>query len=87
LQIKEDDLSGPEIRAVLETQFAGMLTHVISEARERGYRRVSLETGLTEVSISALALYEADDILSILWRLCRRSVQPFHDLGDSTNLR
>lgn len=124
--IMEDDLTGPEIRALLETHFAGMLanspegschfldfdglnapdvtfwsiwdggalagcgalkeldaehgeiksmrthtdhlrkgvgavmlTHIISEARERGYRRLSLETGSTEAFIPALALYEA----------------------------
>lgn len=126
MQIKEDDLTGNEIRALLETHFAGMLanspadschfldfdglnapdvtfwsiwdadslagcgalkeldaehgeiksmrthadhlrkgvaakmlTHIISEARERGYRRLSLETGSTEAFIPALALYEA----------------------------
>lgn len=126
MRIIEDDLSGPEIRALLETHFAGMLanspegschfldfdglnapdvtfwsvwdggslagcgalkeldpehgeiksmrtqadhlrkgagavmlTHIISEARERGYRRLSLETGSTEAFIPALALYEA----------------------------
>jgi putative acetyltransferase len=36
-----------------------MLTHIISEARARGYRRLSLETGSTEVFIPALAMYEA----------------------------
>ena len=126
MRIVEDDLSGIEIRALLETHFAGMLanspegschfldfdglnapdvtfwsiwdkdslagcgalkelspehgeiksmrthadhlrkgvgammlTHIISEARERGYRRLSLETGSTEAFIPALALYEA----------------------------
>lgn len=126
MRIKEDDLTGPEIRALLETHFAGMLanspegschfldfdglnapdvtfwsiwdgeslagcgalkelgaehgeiksmrthadhlrkgvgammlTHIISEARERGYRRLSLETGSTEAFIPALALYQA----------------------------
>ncbi len=126
MRIAEDDLSGIEIRALLETHFAGMLanspegschfldfdglnspdvtfwsiwdkdslagcgalkeldaehgeiksmrthadhlrkgvgammlTHIISEARERGYRRLSLETGSTEAFIPALALYEA----------------------------
>ncbi len=126
MRIKEDDLTGPEIRALLETHFAGMLanspkgschfldfeglnapdvtfwsiwdgadlagcgalkeldvehgeiksmrthedhlrkgvgammlTHIISEARERGYRRLSLETGSTEAFIPALAMYEA----------------------------
>jgi putative acetyltransferase len=126
MHIKEDDLTGPEIRALLETHFAGMLanspegschfldfdglnapdvtfwsiwdkdslagcgalkelspehgeiksmrthedhlrkgvgammlTHIISEARERGYRRLSLETGSSEAFSPALALYEA----------------------------
>ena len=126
MQITADDLSGLEIRALLETHFAGMLanspegschfldfdglnapdvtfwsiwdgaslagcgalkeisrehgeiksmrthadqlrkgvgammlTHILSEARERGYRRLSLETGSTEAFIPALALYEA----------------------------
>lgn len=126
MRIIEDDLTGPEIRALLETHFAGMLanspegschfldfdglnapdvtfwsiwdganlagcgalkeldaehgeiksmrthedylrkgvgammlTHIISEARERGYRRLSLETGSSEAFIPALALYEA----------------------------
>ena len=126
MHIIEDDLTGPEIRALLETHFAGMLanspegschfldfdglnapdvtfwsiwdganlagcgalkeidaehgeiksmrthadhlrkgvgammlTHILSEARERGYRRLSLETGSTEAFIPALALYEA----------------------------
>jgi putative acetyltransferase len=126
MHIKEDNLTGPEIRALLETHFAGMLanspegschfldfeglnapdvifwsiwdgadlagcgalkeldaeqgeiksmrthanhlrkgvgammlTHIISQAREREYRRLSLETGSTEAFIPALALYEA----------------------------
>ena len=126
MNIIEDDLTGPEIRALLETHVAGMLanspegschfldfdglnapdvtfwsiwdgpslagcgalkelspehgeiksmrthadhlrkgvgammlTHILSEARERGYRRLSLETGSTEAFIPALALYEA----------------------------
>lgn len=127
MRIIEDDLTGPEIRSLLETHFAGMLanspvgschfldfdslnapdvtfwsiwdgdslagcgalkelssehgeiksmrthadhlrkgvgavmlTHIISEARERRYRRLSLETGSTEAFIPALALYEAN---------------------------
>ncbi len=126
IRIVEDNLTGPEIRALLETHFAGMLanspegschfldfeglnapdvtfwsiwdgealagcgalkeldadhgeiksmrthekhlrkgvgammlTHIISEARERGYRRLSLETGSSEAFIPALAMYEA----------------------------
>jgi putative acetyltransferase len=38
---------------------AMMLTHIISEGRERGYRRLSLETGSTEAFVPALAMYEA----------------------------
>lgn len=126
MRIIEDDLTGPEIRALLETHFAGMLanspegschfldfaglnapdvtfwsiwdgkslagcgalkeldaehgeiksmrthedhlrkgvgammlTHIISEARVRGYRRLSLETGSAEAFVPALRMYEA----------------------------
>jgi putative acetyltransferase len=126
MHITEDDLTGPEIRALLETHFAGMLassppeschfldfdglnasdvtiwsiwvgdmlagcgalkeltathgeiksmrthadhlrkgvgakmlTHIISVARDRGYHRVSLETGSTADFIPALVLYQA----------------------------
>jgi putative acetyltransferase len=126
MRIIEDNLTGPEIRALLETHFAGMLAnspagschfldfdglnapdvtfwsiwngdrlagcgalkelssehgeiksmrthedhlrkgagammlvHIISEGRERGYRRLSLETGSTEAFVPALAMYEA----------------------------
>jgi putative acetyltransferase len=126
MRVVEDDLTGPEIRALLEVHFAGMLanspkgschfldfdglnapdvtfwsiwdgaslagcgalkeldadhgeiksmrthadhlrkgigammlTHIISAARERGYRRLSLETGSTEAFTPALAMYEA----------------------------
>ncbi len=38
---------------------AMMLTHIISEGRKRGYRRLSLETGSTEAFVPALAMYEA----------------------------
>ncbi len=38
---------------------AMMLTHIISKARELGYRRLSLETGSSEAFIPAMALYEA----------------------------
>lgn len=126
MRIVEDDLTGPEIRTLLETHFAGMLanspegschflnfdglngpdvtfwsiwdganlagcgalkeidaehgeiksmrthadhlrkgvgatmlTHIISEARERGYRRLSLETGSSEPFVPAVAMYQA----------------------------
>ena len=126
MHIKEDDLTGPEIRALLETHFAGMLAnsragschfldfeglnapdvtfwsiwdseslvgcgalkqlspeqgeiksmrthadhlrkgagaamlkHIIFVARQRGYIRLSLETGSSEAFLPARALYEA----------------------------
>ena len=36
-----------------------MLTHIISQARELGYRRLSLETGSSEAFVPATALYAA----------------------------
>jgi putative acetyltransferase len=38
---------------------ANMLTHIISQARDRGYHRLSLETGSSADFAPALALYEA----------------------------
>ena len=38
---------------------ATMLTQIISEARGRGYNRLSLETGSSEAFLPACALYEA----------------------------
>ena len=38
---------------------AKMLTHIISQARDRGYHRLSLETGSSADFAPALALYEA----------------------------
>ena len=35
-----------------------MLDHIVAEARRRGYRRLSLETGSTEPFLPALSLYE-----------------------------
>ena len=37
---------------------ATMLDHLLGEARARGYRRISLETGSTEAFTAARALYE-----------------------------
>ena len=37
-----------------------MLRHIIDEARSRGYRRLSLETGSTEPFSAALHLYQAE---------------------------
>ena len=38
---------------------ANMLTHIISQARDRGYHRLSLETGSSADFAPALALYAA----------------------------
>jgi putative acetyltransferase len=38
---------------------AAMLAHLIAEARARGYRRLSLETGTNDAFAPARALYEA----------------------------
>lgn len=38
---------------------AAMLRHIISEARQRGYVRLSLETGSSEAFLPARALYES----------------------------
>ena len=38
---------------------AGMLKHIISQARQRGYVRLSLETGSSDAFTPARALYEA----------------------------
>ena len=37
-----------------------LLTHIVAEARRRGYTRLSLETGSTEPFAAALRLYERD---------------------------
>lgn len=37
-----------------------LLHHIIAEARSRGYRRLSLETGSTEPFAAALRLYESE---------------------------
>ena len=38
---------------------AAMLAHIIAQARERGYRRLSLETGSSDAFIPALSMYTA----------------------------
>ena len=38
---------------------AAMLAHIIAQARERGYRRLSLETGSSDAFIPALSMYIA----------------------------
>ena len=37
-----------------------LLNHIVGEARSRGYRRLSLETGSTEPFAAALRLYESE---------------------------
>jgi len=37
-----------------------LLNHIVAEARSRGYRRLSLETGSTEPFAAALRLYESE---------------------------
>jgi putative acetyltransferase len=37
-----------------------LLNHITAEARSRGYRRLSLETGSTEPFVPALRLYESE---------------------------
>lgn len=39
---------------------SAMLAHIVAEARARGYRRLSLETGGTEPFAAALRLYERE---------------------------
>lgn len=40
-----------------------LLHHLVDEARRRGYRRLSLETGSTEPFAAALKLYESEGFL------------------------
>ena len=51
-----------------------LLLHIIAEARRRGYRRLSLETGNTEPFAAALRLYETEGFV-----LCG----PFGDYRDT----
>ena len=39
---------------------SAMLGHILDDARRRGYRRLSLETGCTETVAAALRLYERE---------------------------
>ena len=41
-----------------------VLHHIVTEARSRGYRRVSLETGSTEPFAAALRLYESEGFVT-----------------------
>jgi putative acetyltransferase len=40
-----------------------LLHHIVAEARSRGYKRISLETGSTEPFDAALRLYESEDFV------------------------
>jgi putative acetyltransferase len=40
-----------------------LLHHIVAEARSRGYRRLSLETGSTQPFAAALALYESEQFM------------------------
>jgi GNAT superfamily N-acetyltransferase len=60
LQIRVDDLRGPEIAALLEQHLAHMrrvVRHILETAKQRGYRRLSLETGSTPDFAPAHSLY------------------------------
>lgn len=41
-----------------------LLHHIVAEARSRGYRRLSLETGCTEPFAAALRLYESEGFVA-----------------------
>jgi putative acetyltransferase len=41
-----------------------LLNHIVAEARLRGYRRLSLETGSTEPFAAALRLYESEGFVA-----------------------
>lgn len=49
LQIRRDDLRGPEIRA--------LLAHILAQACTDGLQRLWLETGATEHFVAARTLY------------------------------
>ena len=63
--LKELDAKRGEIKSMLTAEkhlrrgvAAGLLEHIIGEARRRGYRRLSLETGSMEAFAPARALYQ-----------------------------
>ena len=63
--LKEIDPAHGEIKSMRTAQDAlgrgvgrAMLTYILAAARDRGYRRVSLETGSTAEFAAALRLYE-----------------------------
>jgi putative acetyltransferase len=64
--LKEIDPSHAEVKSMHTTEGArrqgvgrAMLEHLLGVARERGYRRVSLETGSMEAFVPARSLYSA----------------------------
>ena len=81
--LKEIDSEHGEIKSMrtplsLRRRGAGraILTHIITVARERGYRRLSLETGSMEAFVPAQRLYE-----SFGFRYC----EPFGDYRPDPN--
>ena len=81
--LKEIDSEHGEIKSMrtplsLRRRGAGraVLTHIIAVARERGYRRLSLETGSIEAFVPAQRLYE-----SFGFRRC----EPFGDYRPDPN--
>jgi len=41
-----------------------MLAHIVAEARKRGYKRLSLETGTASLHAPAIALYRSTGFFS-----------------------
>ena len=69
--LKELDSTHGEVKSMRAAPTArgtgvgrALLTHVIDEARRRGYRRVSLETGTAELHIPAISLYRSAGFVS-----------------------
>lgn len=81
--LKELDVTHGEIKSMrtpsaLRRRGAGraILAHILAEARARGYRRLSLETGSMAAFVPARALYE-----SVGFNCCG----PFADYGPDPN--
>jgi putative acetyltransferase len=53
-------ISPPDACHVLPAVGRAMLHHIVAEAKARGYRRLSLETGNTEPFAAALRLYASE---------------------------
>lgn len=73
IRIEIDDLSRPQVHALLEEHLANMhelsppeggagravLAHIVAVARQRGYRTLSLETGSHPAFLPAQALHRS----------------------------